>query len=525
MSKTAVIYARVSTVRQAEDELPLASQVEQCAAKSEALGASVVRTFVDEGLSGRVDTRPAFQDAISYCEAFGVDYFITWSTSRFARNKVDAGLYKLRLGRAGTEIVYVTLSIDRGTDGGWMTESVLELFDEFYSRQISADTRRSMIKNANDGYWNGGRPPFGFEAVPAADNDKRKRLKPVPSEVDIVRRIFALRLQGHGAKTIAIVLNEERLLNRGRAWNKSTVAALLRNQAVIGNTVFGRRDRATARRRDPSQWIAVQSHEPIIDMETWSEVQMVMGEDAPTSDGSPHSTFVFTGILRCGRCGSSMQIESAKGRSRRYHYYNCRARQKHGQCENRRISARDLDAWLIDVLLDNILTRENLTGVMTELYEAYGSWAVDHRRRRRAVAEKLGAVERKNEKLYEIFELYGKNAPNLGDLTARLRANNAEIKRLEAQLLAIDAERAPDISITESDIIELADALRDIIRTTTNEKKLRSFFSSFINGIFVEDDQVRIEYSPEYLIHMPGTAVPSKVVWLPGTGSNRRPSD
>lgn len=516
MHKTAVIYARVSTVRQAEDELPLASQIEQCTVKALGLDAAVVRTFVDEGLSGRADNRPAFQDAISYCEAFGVNYFITWSTSRFARNKIDAGLYKLRLGRAGTEIIYVTLSIDRTTDGGWMTESVLELFDEFYSRQISADTRRSMIKNANDGYWNGGNAPYGFEAAPARDNEKRKRLRTVPSEVDIVRRIFALRLEGHGAKSIALLLNEDGLTNRGRAWNKSTVGALLRNQTVIGNTVFGRRDRATARRRNPDQWIVVQSHEPIIDMATWTEVQMAMGEDAPTADGSPHSTFVFTGVLKCGRCGSSMQIESAKGRSRRYHYYNCRAKQKHGTCINRRIAAREFDAWLLDVVLDNILTQQNLEGVMHELYEAYGSWAVDHRRRRKAVAEKLGAIQRKNEKLYELFELHGKDAPNLADLTGRLRANNAEVKRFELQLQGIDAEQMPEIEVTQEDIRDLAEALRDIIQTTTNEKKLRHFFSSFISGIYVEDDQVRIDYSPEYLIHMPGSAVPSKVVWLPG---------
>ncbi|MFN2309673.1 MAG: recombinase family protein [Gammaproteobacteria bacterium] len=525
MTKTAVIYARVSTVRQAEDELPLASQIEQCAVKATALDATVARTFADEGLSGRVDTRPAFQDAIAYCEAFSVDYFITWSTSRFARNKIDAGMYKLRLARAGTDIVYVTLSIDRGTDGGWMTESVLELFDEFYSRQISADTRRSMIKNANDGHWNGGVPPFGFEAAAAGDNEKRRRLRPVPTEVDIVRRIFALRLEGYGAKSIAILLSDDGLTNRGRAWNKSTVAALLRNQAAIGNTVFGRRDRATARRRDPSQWIVVRSHEPIIDQQTWAEAQLVMGEDAPTADGSPHSTFAFTGILRCGRCGSSMQIESAKGRSRRYHYYNCRAKQKHGQCVNRRLAARELDAWLIDVVLDNLLTEENLRGVMRELYDAYGSWAIDQRRRRKAVAEKLAGIQRKNEKLYELFELHGKSAPNLSDLTARLRANNAEVKRAEAELQGIDAEQAPEIEITQEDLADLVAALRDIIHTTTNEKKLRHFFSSFISGIYVEDDQVRIEYRPEYLMHMPESVVPGKVMWLPGTGSNRRPND
>ncbi|EGW52998.1 recombinase family protein [Candidatus Endoriftia persephonae] len=161
MEKTAVIYARVSTARQAEDELPLESQIQQCAAKAESLGARVDRIFVDEGRSGRYDDRPDFQAAIAYCEVMSPDYLITWSTSRFARNKIDAGMYKLRLAKAGIDIQYVSLNIDRNTDGGWVTESVLELFDELYSRQVSADTTRSMLKNAQEGYFNGGRVPFG----------------------------------------------------------------------------------------------------------------------------------------------------------------------------------------------------------------------------------------------------------------------------------------------------------------------------------------------------------------------------
>lgn len=75
--KMAVIYARVSTARQAEDELPLESQIAQCKEKSAALDARVDRVFVDHGISGTHDQRPAFQDAIAYCEAMSVDYLVT----------------------------------------------------------------------------------------------------------------------------------------------------------------------------------------------------------------------------------------------------------------------------------------------------------------------------------------------------------------------------------------------------------------------------------------------------------------
>lgn len=231
-TKTAVIYARVSTARQAEEGLPVEGQVQRCKNKAERLGARVLRVFVDAGLSSRTDKRPEFQAAIDYCDTTSVDYFITWSTSRIARNKVDAGLYKLGVARAGTAIVYVSMAIDRSSDGGWMTESVMEIFDEWFSRQVAKDTIRSMVKNAEAGYWNGGRPPYGFRAVPTADNEKRKRLDPVPGEVLMVQKIFDLRLQGYGAKTIAFLLNEAGYTNRGKRWNRASIGSPARARTI-----------------------------------------------------------------------------------------------------------------------------------------------------------------------------------------------------------------------------------------------------------------------------------------------------
>ncbi len=80
--RRAVVYVRVSTARQAEDGLPIESQVEQCQAKAHALGARVLRVFRDEGLSGRTTRRPAFVEAMEFCEQTRVDLFIAGIQAR-----------------------------------------------------------------------------------------------------------------------------------------------------------------------------------------------------------------------------------------------------------------------------------------------------------------------------------------------------------------------------------------------------------------------------------------------------------
>lgn len=514
MSKTAIIYARVSTTKQADEELPVESQIAQCRKKAEELGAEVVKVYRDDGLSGRSDTRPAFRSAIDYASVYSPTYLITWSSSRFARNKVDAGVYKASLAKAGTQLVYVSMNVDTSTNEGWLIDGVMELFDELYSRQVSADTLRSMVKNASEGYWNGGRPPLGYAPVPDADNPKRKRLQVVEHEAIIVREMFDLRSNGQGAMAIATLLNEKGSTNRGHRWNKGTVASLLRNPTVNGCMVFGRRG-SDRRARAKEDWMVVKSHPAIINDDLWITVQRAMDVEVVVADnGSSKSSFLFTGLLRCSVCGSSMQIETAKGRSRRYEYYNCRRAQQHGDCENRRISARELDDWLVEHMASEIFNKQNLRSILEEMNKACSTWAIEQRKKRATITARLKEVNGKNSKLFDVLELYGKDAPNLGDLTKKLRANNDEIKRLESELLELDGKSAPEITVSMDDIQELSDTLIEIIKTTKNPKKIRHFFGSFISAIHMEADHVRVEYHPHVLIHEP-RLVHSKVGWLP----------
>lgn len=517
--KTAVIYARVSTSRQAEDKLPIDSQVNRCMAKADELGASVSQVFLDEGISGGTDQRPAFQDAIEYCGLMEIDYLITWSTSRFARNKLHAAIYKEKLARAGTEIVYLSMPVDRSTDSGWMMESFLEIFDEMQSRQIASDTRRSMIRLASQGYFVGGHSPYGFTPAPVPGDTKRRRLQPVPSEAEVARQVIDWRLQGLGAKVIADQLNEQGVTNRGRRWSQGSVLYLMKSEALIGRTVFNRKDRRTGKQRPESQWIRVDSHEAIVDEPSWSAVQELISKSAPKRNtGSPKSTHFFTGLLRCD-CGGTMIIERATGRSKTYSYYTCQASRRGGSCSGRRIPAEKLDNWLLGIIGERVFSRENLLEIYRELHEAAGKWAKDRARRLAAAQRQLSDIQARQSKIFDIMETHGRDTPNLGDLTLRLRANKRAMGKLEQQIASIDAEQPPQLRITESDISDLREFLLDKICDKSDIKRARAFFSEVIDRIDVLSDEVQIRYRPDRVVGADtAAAVHSAANWLPGSG-------
>lgn len=121
--KRAVIYARVSTERQADEGLSVESQIEACRRKANELDAAVVAVYRDDGISGTTDARPGFRAAINDSALGGVDFLLCWSSSRFARDQHDAIRYKRDLAARGTKLVYASQALDLDTDGGWRPEA------------------------------------------------------------------------------------------------------------------------------------------------------------------------------------------------------------------------------------------------------------------------------------------------------------------------------------------------------------------------------------------------------------------
>ncbi len=511
---TAIIYARVSTSKQADDGLPISSQIEQARAKAASIGAEVLRVFKDEGISGRTAQRPAFQEALAFCQARKVDWFVCWSTSRFARNKMDAAECKIKLRSAGTRLAYASSDIDTDTMEGWFYDSIIEVVDEQYSRVISRDTTRSLMKNARDGFFNGGRVPIGYEVV--ADG-RRRRLAVVEHEAFIIRQAFSLYLAGAGCKEVAMRLNAAGQLRRGQKWSKNSVDGALKKERYAGVTVFKRRARAEGYARPESEWIRTKSHKAIIDMETFEKVQQLFKTRTASQDtGSPHSTHAFTGLLRCGACGATMMIETATGRSRTYSYYNCSAALKGRGCANRRVRADLFDFWLIDKILDELFTPARMAQLLQEVHELAGNWIVERKARRDNVVRHLRAAESRRDKLFEVMELHGKDAPNLAEIGPRLHKLRAEIERIEQQLL--DLEAAPDLEVLDVDVVEVSHFLGGLIRSKERAAQKRVFFANFIDSITLTGDHVKISYKADRLVNPRGLGVHSRDGWLPDQG-------
>ncbi len=442
------LYARVSTVKQAEKDLSIPDQLRQLRAWCERQGHAVAVEYVEPGASALDDRRPVFQQMMTEaCRSpRPFDAIVVHSQSRFFRDMIEFALSERKLTRAGVKLISITQPIGEDTFGE-MARRMISLFDEYQSRENGKHTLRAMQENARQGYFNGARPPFGYraEAVEAPGRKgAKKRLVIDAGEAAIIRKVFALYQQGEqghelGDYGIARTLSRLGLSYRGKRWGKGRVQAVLTNRLYIGEAVFNRRNHQTGRVNPSDAWI-VSAVPAIIPEATFQAVQAkrVARQPARVAPRAVCSPTFLTGLLKCGACGAGMTL--ATGKSGRYRYYKCGARLRMGTgCQSGSIPTGKLDAAVRQALCERVFTERRAGRMLEALRDRMhkgGSRSADQVRRLRAEVDQN---HRASERLYAAVE---RGFLPLGD-TLTKRAHDLQVQRqaLLAEIAGLEREK------------------------------------------------------------------------------------
>lgn len=246
-SNSVVLYARVSTDRQAKKDLSIPDQLERMRAYAKSKGFVVVGEYVEEGRSATVDSRPVFQEMIDrvLLGEDAVHAIVVHSFSRAFRNVTDLAIYLRNLRQNGIRLNSVTQDVDDSPIGKFVT-LFYGLVDEMNSAENSKHVRRARRENARRGFFNGSKPPYGYrisETKVIGHTGYRKVLVLDDDEAAIVREIFDLYETGPmGIKKIAEHLNSK-CLCRGQVWRVQKIQKILSDVVYTGTYWFGGRNK------------------------------------------------------------------------------------------------------------------------------------------------------------------------------------------------------------------------------------------------------------------------------------------
>lgn len=316
--KRVAAYCRVST----DSEEQLVSYANQKKVYTEMIGNRkdwcFAGMFADEGKSGtRADKRPEFNKMINACLAGKIDYIITKSVSRFARNTVDCLDYVRMLKSKGIGVYFEEQQIDTLKTDSELYLVVYAGFAQSESESISKNIIWTVRNKFEEGI-----PVFMYKRFLGYRKGADGAPEIVPSEAAIVERIFNLYLAGETVDNISKLMQAEhpQIPGKNISFSKGMIMSMLANERYCGDAILQKSvtvdciEKKRKKNTDEAPMYYVQnSHPAIIDRVTFNKVQEELArrrakspastKTAITSSGK-YSRYALTDVLICGECGT-----------------------------------------------------------------------------------------------------------------------------------------------------------------------------------------------------------------------------
>lgn len=302
---------------------------------------SNLQHYTDDGFSGGNFERPSWKRMVSDIQAGKVGTVIVKDMSRVGRDYLQTGFYtEVLFKQQGVRFIAVSNGVDSTDASSSEFAPFLNIMNEWYLRDCSRKLKAAYRTKGNSGKPTTSHPPYGYRKSP---EDKNQWIVDEES-ARVVKRIFNLCVEGYGPGQIAKILMNDKIEtpsyywgrqgisawqskydpNRPYDWTSDSVARMLERIEYLGHTVnfktFRQDYKNNKMLHNPKEkWkIFENTHEPIIDKETWELVQKL--RETPKRHDFSDKPNPLTGLLYCADCGAKLYNDSQKAYSQKHGY-------------------------------------------------------------------------------------------------------------------------------------------------------------------------------------------------------------
>ena len=487
----------------------------------------LVSLFCDNGRTGTDFDRPQFEKMMEEVRKGRINCIVVKDLSRFGRNYKETGNYLERIFPfLGVRFIAVndnldTLTAERTQDG--YIVPLKNLINEVYSKDISKKIDAALSVKQRNGEFIGAWAPYGYRKDP----DDKHHLVINEETAPTVRQIFKWRSEGVSVVQISRRLNDAGILSPSAylyatgevkaekykevPWHTQILKSILAHPVYIGHMVQGRKKQSfyEGKRQtyvDEANWIIVRNtHEPIIDGETFEKVQQIakqrkseyherLGKFAHLE----HSENILQGLVWCPNCNRPMvRYKNVSHGSKLWYTYICPGHADDpARCPFVSIREDELNEVLFTAIQSQIQLVADLEDVVKQL-----NAEPEFRRQRSDAAAKLEAARRtlkRSQSLYDsLYQNYVEQLMTEQEYVTLKARYKAEAEEAERLIAVLEQEQHESKVYTAEN--RFLTEFRSFMGTDTLTKEMAS---ALIERIYVDAEKnidIRLRYRDEYM--------------------------
>lgn len=488
----------------------------------------VVDVYSDDDYSGLYDDRPEFDRLLHDSKLGKFNIVIAKSQSRFTRNMEHMEKYLHHdFPLMGIRFIGVVDGVDTQNTANKKSRQINGLVNEWYCEDLSNNIRAVFHQKMKAGQFLGGYAPYGYLKDP---NDKYKFVIDEYA-ADVIRRIYALFLEGYSVKAICHILEDEDVLNptlykkkqgltyknaksdefgaKYNLWSETTVKRILTDDVYIGRLTQGKYQKASYKDKkivpvSKDHWYITENHhEPIIDNETYYKVAALRSKRRICVDsqyGDKKKVHIFAGKLCCKECGHTM-IKSGGVRGRKDDWYlRCQLSNKsrRKECTSHNIRYSTIENVVLEKIQELVKCaledKSKLDSLLNIISDSDNKETLQNKKKElRKLDSDIENVSKSVKALY--FDRISQQIEE--DMFFQLKADfENELQNLKSKkkIIDLDIEKLEYETDSKSDVIE-------VVRRHTNYSKLtHEIVNDFIDYIEIGEKNKETE-EQEIIIH------------------------
>lgn len=292
----AAIYIRVSTEEQAKEGYSIDAQKKRLIDFVNSQGWELHDFYIDDGFSAKDLNRPHMQRMIRDMKEKSFDVILVYKLDRMVRSVTDLHELLQLFDKYDVKFKSSTEAFETTSAMGRFFITLVGAMAQWERENLAERVKMGMEEKAHKGERNGSYAPYGYKLV-----DGELVIEPV--EAEIVRKIFDMYIT-KSMNAIVHDLNRSGIKKRNSLWSNRSLGYLLSNPVYIGKIRWNYKKAGSF--KTGKEIITDAKHEPIISEEVFNHVQELL-QSRRQMGKTATSEYIFSGLLKCARCGRSMK--------------------------------------------------------------------------------------------------------------------------------------------------------------------------------------------------------------------------